>query len=38
MTEMTAQPLYPVRLEVDYPERQSRWKALLRLSISSANP
>ena len=34
MTEMTAQPLYPVRLEVDYPERQSRWKALLRLPLS----
>ena len=34
MTEMTAQPPYPVRLEADYPERQSRWKALLRLPLS----
>ena len=33
MAEMTAQPRYPVQLEVDYPERQSRWKALLRLPL-----
>lgn len=25
---------YPVRLDVDYPERQSRWKALLRLPLA----
>ena len=33
-----AQPVqeapYPVRLEVDYPERLSRWKALVRLPLS----
>ena len=34
MTEMTAQPPYPVQLEVDYQHRQSRWKALLRLPLS----
>ena len=34
MTELTAQPPYPVRLEVDYPAQQSRWKALLRLPLS----
>lgn len=34
MAEIAAQAGYPVRLEVDYPERQSRWKALLRLPLS----
>jgi hypothetical protein len=28
-----AASLYPVTLEVDYPERQSRWKTLLRLFL-----
>lgn len=29
-----AQALYPVTLDVDYPERQSRWKTLLRLFLA----
>ncbi len=29
-----AQTLYPATLEVDYPERQSRWKTLLRLFLA----
>jgi hypothetical protein len=29
-----AQTVYPVTLEVDYPERQSRWKTLLRLFLA----
>ena len=34
MTELAAQPTYPVQLTFDYPERQSRWMALLRLPLS----
>ncbi len=34
MTELAAQPSYPVQLTFDYPEQQSRWKALLRLPLS----
>lgn len=34
MTEQTAPARYPVRLEVDYPETQSRWKALFRLFLA----
>ena len=34
MTEAAVPARYPVRLEVDYPEQQSRWKALLRLPLS----
>lgn len=34
MAEAAALPRYPVRLHVDYPERQSRWKALVRLPLS----
>ena len=34
MTEFAVQPRYPVQLEVDYPEQQSRWKALLRIPLS----
>ena len=30
----TAAPAYPVTLEVDYPERQSRWKTLFRLFLA----
>ncbi len=30
----TAAPAYPVTLEIDYPERQSRWKTLLRLFLA----
>ncbi len=32
--ELATQPRYPVRFEIDYPERQSRLKALLRLPLS----
>ncbi|MCH8025823.1 MAG: DUF4389 domain-containing protein [Chloroflexi bacterium] len=32
--ERATHPRYPVRLEIDYPERQSRWTALLRLPLS----
>src|SRR3990172_1313133 len=31
---VAAPRLYPVCLEVDFPEAQSRWKALLRLPLS----
>jgi hypothetical protein len=31
---MEASAAYPVTLEVDYPERQSRWKTLLRLFLA----
>jgi hypothetical protein len=34
MAEIAVPARYPVQLEVDYPERQSRWKALLRLPLS----
>ena len=34
MEALGAQPRYPVRVEIDYPERQIRWKALLRLPLS----
>lgn len=33
MAELAVPARYPVQLEVDYPERQSRWKALLRLPL-----
>ena len=33
MAGMTAPTTYPVRLDVDYPEQQSRWKALFRLPL-----
>lgn len=34
-TAVAATPVpYPVRLEVDYPEQQSRWKALLRIFLA----
>ena len=29
----TAASAYPVTLEIDYPERQSRWKTLIRLLL-----
>jgi hypothetical protein len=32
---MDAAAVYPVTLEVDYSERQSRWKTLLRLLLQS---
>ena len=32
--ERATHPRYPVRLEIDYPEWQSRWTALLRLPLS----
>ena len=31
---MEASAAYPVTLEVDYPERQSRWKTLFRQPTS----
>ena len=34
MTTAEAESLYPITLEVDYPERQSRWKTLLRLFLA----
>src|SRR3990167_8221284 len=33
MAEMPASVLCPVRLDVEYPERQSRWKAPFRLPL-----
>ena len=33
MAALTASIPYPVRLDVDYPEQQSRWKALFRLPL-----
>ncbi|MCH8025149.1 MAG: hypothetical protein IH866_00010 [Chloroflexi bacterium] len=30
MTDLTTQPSYPLRLEVDYPERLSRMRALIK--------
>ena len=34
MAEMTAPASYPVRLDVEYPGQQSRWKALFRLPLA----
>ncbi len=34
MAELAVSTRYPIRLEVDYPDQQSRWKALLRLPLS----
>ncbi len=34
MADIAGPAAYPIRLEVDYPEQQSRWKALLRLPLS----
>lgn len=34
MSELAVTPPYPVRFEVDYPERQSRWKALFRIFLA----
>jgi hypothetical protein len=31
---LPAGPAYPVRFDVDYPERQSRWKALFRIVLA----
>ena len=33
MADLPASVPYPVRLDVEYPERQSRWKALFRLPL-----
>ena len=34
IAELVVPGPYPVRLDVDYPERQSRWQALLRLPLA----
>ncbi len=34
MAELATRAKYPIQLEVDYPEQQSRWRALLRLPLS----
>ena len=34
MAELAVPARYPIQLEVDYPDQQSRWKALLRLPLS----
>lgn len=34
MAELAVPARYPIQLQVDYPEKQSRWKALLRLPLS----
>ena len=34
MADIAAPARYPVQLDVDYPQQQARWKALLRLPLS----